>query len=107
MVHLLNATSAWMCWFTFELTGKRAWICSLGTINGDTLVFAEAFVVEGGKFPPLFDPSAIVEAPWGQISVTFTGCDNGTMTWTTSAAGFQSGSMPIARLTPLWAVPCP
>ena len=107
MVHLLDSGSAWMCWFTFDLAGKRAWICSLGTISGDTLNFNEAFVVEGGKFPPLFDPGAIVEVPWGQITVTFTSCDNGTMSWTTAADGFQSGSMPIARLTPLWGVPCP
>ena len=106
MIHLLDPGSAWMCWFTFDLAGHRAWICSLGTITGDTLDFPNAFVVEGGKFPPLFDPGAIVEAPWGHITVTFTGCDNGTLTWTTSTTGFQSGSMPIARLTPLWGNPC-
>jgi len=106
MVHLLDAESAWMCWFTFDLAGNRAWICSLGTVAGDTLDFSDAFVVEGGNFPPLFDASRIVEVPWGRITVTFTGCDAGTMTWTTGAAGFQSGSMPIARLTPLWFNPC-
>jgi len=38
--------------------------------------------------------------------VTFTGCENGTMSRSTSATGFQSGSMPIARLTPLYGNPC-
>ncbi len=71
------------------------------------IVFADAFTVEGGNFPPLFDPGQIVEVPWGSITVTFTGCNSGMMTWSTSAQGFQSGSMPLIRLTSLWGNACP
>ena len=106
MIHLLNATQAWMCWFTFDLNGNPAWICALGTIEGDTINFEEAFTVEGGAFPPNFDPQLIEEIPWGSIIVVFTGCDSGMMSWTTSAPGFQSGSMPLERLTDLWGSPC-
>ncbi len=106
MLELLSATSAWMCWFTFDLNGNRAWICSLGSVGGVTIDFAQAFTVQGGSFPPLFDPNRIVEVPWGGITVTFAGCDTGTMTWTTTAPGFQSGSMPLHRLTTLWGTAC-
>ena len=106
MIHLLNANTAWMCWFTFDLEGNPVWICALGVIDGDTITFDEAFTVEGGAFPPNFDPEQIEEVPWGSIVVVFTGCDTGTMSWITSAAGFQSGQMPIVRLTDLWGVPC-
>lgn len=106
MIHLLDANTAWMCWFTFTLTGEPVWVCALGVIMGDTIVFEEAFTVEGGAFPPNFDPSMIVEVPWGSITVVFTGCNTGVMTWTTSAPGFTSGSMPLIRLTSLWGVPC-
>ncbi len=106
MIHLLDGNTAWMCWFTFTLTGERTWICALGTIEGDTLIFDEAFLVEGGAFPPNFDPSQIEEVPWGSIIVVFTGCNNGFMTWTTSTPGFTSGSMPLIRLTSLWGVSC-
>ncbi len=106
MIHLLDADTAWMCWFTFDDMGNRSWICALGTINGDTITFDEAFTVEGGVFPPDFDPGLIEEVPWGSITVVFTGCNSGSMSWTTSEMGFSSGSMPIARLTPTWGAAC-
>ena len=107
MIHILDATSAWMCWFTFDLDGAPTWICGLGAVSGNTIQFDDAFLVEGGAFPPDFDPDLISEVPWGSITITFTDCANGTLTWTTSASGFQSGSMPVARLLPLWGAHCP
>ena len=105
-IDLMDAETAWMCWFTFDLDGNQAWICGIGSIAGDTITFDAAFQIEGGAFPPNFDPGNINEVPWGAITVKVIGCDAGTMTWTTSAPGFESGSMPIARLTDLWGVPC-
>jgi hypothetical protein len=107
MLDLLDATQAWMCWFTFDLDGNASWICALGNISGDTIVFANAFTVEGGAFPPLFDPQQIAEVPWGSITLEFSGCNSATMSWTTTVPGFQSGNMPLQRLTPLWGVACP
>lgn len=106
MLDLLSASGAWMCWFTFDLSGNRTWICGTGSISGNTISFPAAFLVSGGKFPPLFDPNAITEVPWGSITVAFTGCNAGTMSWTTSTAGYQSGSMPLTRLTTEWANNC-
>lgn len=106
MIHLINATEAWMCWFTFDDMGNPVWICALGTINGDTITFEEAFTVEGGVFPPDFDPGLIEEVPWGSITVVFTGCNTGTMSWVTNVPGFSSGEMPIARLTATWGAAC-
>jgi len=106
MLNLMNNVQAWMCWFTFDLAGNPDWICGLGDINEDTITFNDAFTVDGGAFPPNFDPDQIVEQPWGSITVVFTDCDAGTMTWTTSSAGFQSGSMPLVRLTKLWGNSC-
>ncbi len=105
-LEFLNATSAWMCWFTFDLVGNRAWICGIGTVGGNTVSFTDAFVVNGGKFPPLFDPAAIAEVPWGSVTIAFTGCNSGTMSWTTSTPNFTSGSMPLSRLTSLWGNGC-
>ncbi len=47
-----------------------------------------------------------MHVPWGSITLAFTGCDNATMTWSTAAPGFQSGSMPVSRLTTLSGNPC-
>lgn len=106
LMHLLDENTAWMCWFAFDLDGNPAWICGIGTISGDRIEFPEAFTIEGGAFPPKFDPSLVVEVPWGTITIVFTGCDSGFMTWTTDAAGFQSGEMPLTRLTHLWGNEC-
>jgi hypothetical protein len=106
MLDLIDPGHAWMCWFAFDLDGNRAWICALGNISGDTIVFASAFMVDGGKFPPLFNPAAVTSVAWGSITVTFTGCNSGTMQWTTSAPHFQSGSMPLSRVTSLWGLSC-
>lgn len=106
MIHLLGFDQAWMCWFTFDLDGDDVWVCALGTIAGDTITFEDAFQVEGGMFPPNFDPDLIEEAPWGSITVEFTGCNSGMMSWTTNTPGFESGQMPLERLTSLWGTNC-
>lgn len=106
MLDLISATEAWMCWFTFDDAGNPAWICAIGTVDGATITFEEAFTVEGGFFPPNFDPENIVEAPWGSIEIVFTGCNTGVLSWTTSADGFSSGEMPLERLTNLWGTVC-
>jgi hypothetical protein len=107
MLDLVNPTTAWMCWFAFDLDGNRAWICGTGTISGNTIEFANAITVEGGKFPPLFNQATVTGVPWGSIYVTFAGCRVGSMLWLTNAAHFQSGSMPLERVTELWGLACP
>lgn len=106
MIDLMDESTAWMCWFTYDVDGNAAWICGLGDIGLGTIVFENAFMVEGGNFPPFFNPSQIEEVPWGSIVITFTGCDSGRMEWMTTTEGFFTGSMPLARLTPLWGNNC-
>lgn len=106
MIHLIDEQTAWLCWFTFDLDGNPAWICAVGTIEGGTIEFPEAFTLEGGAFPPNFDPESVTEIPWGSITIVFTSCDAGVMAWTTNAPGFQSGNMPLTRLTSLWDSEC-
>jgi len=55
--------------------------------------------VERGNFPRLFNPAQIAEVPWGSTTVTLIECDNARIEWTTSVPGFQSGRMPVTRLT--------
>lgn len=106
MVHLLDAGLAWACWFNFDLDGNRSWVCGLGSIVANSLVFDNAFVVEGGLFPPLFDQDLIQEVPWGSIEIEFSGCDAGVMNWNTTQPGYQSGSMPLVRAADAWGLEC-
>ena len=54
-------------------------------------------------------PDVIRFAPqaWGTITLTFTDCNNGQVSWQPTAAGYTSGSMPIARLTIPAGLSCP
>jgi hypothetical protein len=45
---------------------------------------------------------------WGTLTFTFTDCDRGTASWTSTAAGYPaSGSFPIARVTRIAGTTCP
>jgi hypothetical protein len=107
MLDLVSSKLAWMCWFTFDLDGNRAWICGTGTIQGNTITFPDAFMVDGGKFGPLFNQAAVTGVPWGSIAIDFTGCGSGSMEWWTNVPQFESGSMPLARVAQLWGLSCP
>jgi hypothetical protein len=107
MLDLLSPKAAWMCWFTFDLDGNRAWICGTGTIEGNTIMFRDAFMVDGGKFGPLFNQAAVSGVPWGSIAIDFSGCGSGSMEWWTNLPQFESGSMPLARVAQLWGLSCP
>ena len=102
MLDLIDEELAWLGWFAFDLDGNPAWICAIGNIVGDMIVFEQAFTLDGGNFPPLFDAKQIVQVPLGSITIIFTGCDDGSMDWSTNAEGFQSGTMPLTLLTPLF-----
>jgi hypothetical protein len=61
----------------------------------------------GGRFPPNFDPLQLENKFWGTINFTFADCNTGQVSWLPAAAGFTSGSMPIARLTIPAGLNCP
>lgn len=104
-VEILSNNRAWVCWYTFDLDGFPAWICGINTFQHNQVVL-DAFTVEGGRFPPLFDPQLVTEQPWGEITLTFYDCDNALMSWETNAPGFQSGSINLTRLTRIATLEC-
>lgn len=108
MLHVLDRFRVWMCWFTFDAMGDPSWICALGRSYGmsTTMIFEEAFIMEGGMFPPDFDPDMVNQVPWGRIEIEFTACNEGVMRWTTDVPGYSDGEMPLRRLTSLWDNPC-
>lgn len=97
-IEVLDRSQAVVAWYTFDTAGAPMWLFGLGRFEGAQLR-VEALRVEGGRFPPLFDPNATSTRAWGQLQVDFSGCDAGTLRWTPTAPGFSPGSMPLARLT--------
>jgi len=95
-------------WYVFAPNGGQSWIVAMGPISGNTAVLqASQAVGPGGQFPPNFNPARVNAKAWGTITVTFTDCNNGQASWQPTAAGYTSGSMPIARLTQPAGLSCP
>lgn len=87
-------------WYTFDPQGRPAWLIGTGTVPAE----GEPWVISmtrprGTRFGPGFDPAAVQRVPWGEIRVSFSGCDRATLSWTSSEPGWANGSMPIERLT--------
>lgn len=95
-------------WYVYAPNGGQAWIVATGPITGNTAVL-QAFqkVGSGGVFPPNFNPTQLQNLPWGTITFTFTDCNNGTVSWQPTVAGYTSGSIPIQRLTMPAGLTCP
>lgn len=105
-LQIYSGTNAWMCWYTFDNMGVPVWLCGIGVITNNLIRFLDVFIVEGGQFPPDFDPDMITTETWGQIFIEIDSCDTGHMEWTTDDPRFQDGEMPLVRLLPLWGVKC-
>lgn len=97
-IEVLDRARVGVTWFTFDPAGDRLWLFGVGTIDGDTLR-VPAVTVSGGRFPPAFDPAQITTEAWGELRVQIAGCDDATLSWTPTRAGYTAGSMPLTRLT--------
>lgn len=104
-IDVIDRGRATVAWYTFDPDGRPLWLYGLGELDA-LAIRAELFSVSGGRFPPQFDPAAIALVPWGTVDLQFSSCDNGTLSWTPTAAGYSAGSMPLARLTSLQGARC-
>jgi hypothetical protein len=51
-----------------------------------------------GRWIPNFDPSRVVNNPWGTLKFTFSDCAHGKVEFA-STAGYGTGSMNLTRLS--------
>jgi streptogramin lyase len=96
-------------WFTFAPDGSgQNWIYAQGTFDSTkNSVTLPAQLVTGAMFPPHFNVSDVTKTPWGTLTFTFTGCDSGTVAWSSTLPGYGSGTLPISRLTRIKGTTCP
>ena len=100
-----NRLLAW--WFTYNPAGtEQAWFGGVGTYSGNTPVNVPVYQATGGRWIPDFDPSQIVNSPWGTLTFTFTDCSHGSVDFN-STTGYGSGSMSLTRLTLPAGLTCP
>ena len=95
-------------WFVFGPDGGQNWIYAQGTYDTTkATVTLPATMKTGARFPPLFKPSDVQSTSWGTITLAFTDCNNGTLSWNSTLPGYGIGSMPLTRLTSIRGTKCP
>lgn len=96
-------------WFVYPPDGGgQTWIIAQGPFdphqNSMTLT---AQLLDGPKFPPLYNSNDLQLHDWGTLTFTFADCDHGTASWSSPLAGYGSGSVPIQRVTSIAGTTCP
>jgi hypothetical protein len=98
IINTNNQKKALTTWFTFDTMGNQFWLIGVGDVIDNTISF-EMLMPEGGRFGDLHDSNNVINSVWGNVVIAFNDCNNGTVNWTPLVTGFNSGSMPINRLT--------
>ena len=96
-------------WFVYPPNGGgQTWIYAQGTFDpGKNTVTLPAQLLTGPKFPPLYNSADLHSTPWGTLTFTFSGCNTGSVDWTSTVTGYGSGTLPLTRLTSIGGLSCP
>jgi Domain of unknown function DUF11/WD40-like Beta Propeller Repeat len=94
-------------WFVFS-GGQATWLqgtaiphAGTGAHAGQVTVQIDQVGIFHGKSFPLGEASATGQL-WGSITLAFADANTGTMSWTSKFPGFNSGTMPMQRIVPLF-----
>lgn len=87
-------------WFSYTTdgSGRPLWLIGSAPFDGNAASMG-LLSGSGATFGPDFDPDSVVLIPFGNVTVTFNGCNSATVSY--SVEGGESGSFNIERLAPL------
>jgi hypothetical protein len=102
-IGMLEGNRAALYWYTYDSEGGQDWFVAAGEVRGNRIVFPALKRVSGGVFGPGFDPEAITRETVGSASFTWSGCDQGDMSY---QIGPQKGRMQLTRITRLMGIDC-
>jgi plastocyanin len=107
---ILPNNSMLAIWFVFTPNGSgQTWLFAQGNYDpaSDTVTLP-TYLSLGARFPPNFTHADDTVTQWGTMTFKFTDCNNGTMNWNSTTAGYPpTGTLPIARVTTLAGTTCP
>jgi len=92
-------------WFSYDPDGNRRWFFGLGEIRDEKLVFDDMQTTSGGLFGPDFDKDLVQIRSWGTLELALD-CNGGTATYTSTEAGFGSGTLNVVRLSNIDQLAC-
>ncbi len=104
-LEILNDTQANLAWFTYDANGQQVWLVGVGEIDGRSIVFRDALITQGASFGTAFDPNDVVRDSWGQLALTFDGCDVVDFSYNGPFA-FGSSTQNMVRISGLHGLPC-
>jgi hypothetical protein len=106
-MEILPRNRVFVGWFTFNPAGtEQAWFAGVGTYSSNVVTITAVEQPTGGRWIPNFDPSQVVDKPWGTLTFTFGDCNHGEVVFD-SLAGYGMGSMNVTRLTQPAGLSCP
>jgi hypothetical protein len=90
-----------VAWFAFCDNGP-VWLLGQGDVVREDDAYSamlEVSIYDGNDFPPRFDPGSVTRTPWGQMMLSFTGCDKAQMSWSSTVEGYGAGELSLRRLS--------
>lgn len=106
VVQILADNSALAYWFSYDAQGNRRWFFGTGTLVGDSWKFDSMNTTAGPVFGESYNPDDLELLPWGGLELDL-GCDGGEARYTSTEAGFGSGSLTVQQLTRMDGPSCP
>lgn len=103
LIEITSNNQGVITWYTYDGEGNQIWLLGVGAIEDNTINIVDMMITSGGVFGPLFDPDAVVLAPWGSLLVEFIDCNNANFTYRSSAG---TGVLHATRLTALNGLGC-
>lgn len=108
----LQALAIWFV-YTPDGTGQN-WVFAQGdyTPTSNTVTLPAEILI-GTQFPPNYVANNVHQlnnAIWGSITFKFSDCNNGTVSWHSTVAGYNNANdtpLPIQRLTQIAGTTCP
>jgi len=93
-------------WFTYDERGEQAWTIGVAGTGGNRFEVERNLRPVGARFGGAFDPAAVRLEEWGRVQFDFTGCERGSVSWTSSQPAFGSGTLAPVRLSWLAGAAC-
>jgi|GEM_PF-4596908 len=103
-VEVLSGNRFLLYWYAYD-QGEPLWLTGVGTYSGDTATIETLETFRGSNFGVNHDQSLVERSTFGSLTVTFSYCNNGTMTYN-SVSGLGSGTINLNRLTEIPDLPC-
>jgi Kelch motif protein len=86
-------------WFTYDARGEQAWTIGVSPTSGANMTITDNLRPVGAHFGTAFNPADVRRESWGRLELDLTGCLQGGASYSSTQAGFGSGTLRPARIT--------